>query len=54
MKITLSRAEVEKIILDYVNKLIEGYGFNEVVADSYRQLPDSITLVRSEPKEVQE
>jgi hypothetical protein len=54
MKITLSRAEVEKIVLDYANKMVEGYGFNEVVADSYRHLPDSITLVRSEPKEVQE
>jgi hypothetical protein len=54
MKITLSRAEVEKILLDYANKIVEGYGFNEVVADSYRHLPESITLARLEPKEVQE
>ena len=54
MKITLSRAEVEKILLDYANKMIADYGFNEVVADSYRHLPESITLTRSEPKEVQE
>ena len=53
MKITFTRAEVEKILLDYANKMVENYGFNEVVADSYRQLPDGITLVRSEPKEVQ-
>jgi hypothetical protein len=54
MKITFSRAEVEKILLDYANKMVEGYEFNEVVADSYRHLPESITLVQSEPKEVQE
>tara|TARA_R110000868_G_scaffold249135_2_gene505659 strand:+ start:1258 stop:1422 length:165 start_codon:yes stop_codon:yes gene_type:complete len=54
MKITLSRAEVEKILLDYANKMIADYGFNEVVADSYRHLPESITLAKIEPKEVQE
>ena len=52
MKITLSREEVEKILLDYANKLIEGYGFNEVVPGSYRDLPPTLDLVRSEPKEV--
>ena len=54
MKITLSREEVEKIILDYANKLIDGYNFNEVVSSTYRDLPATIELVRSEPKEVQE
>ena len=53
MKITLSREEVEKILLDYANKLIGDYGFNEVVAGSYRDLPPTLDLVRSEPKEVQ-
>ena len=54
MKITLSRVEVEKVLLDYANKMVESYGFNEVVADSYRHLPESITLAKIEPKEVQE
>lgn len=52
MKITLSRAEVEKILLDYANRLVEGYGFNEVVGNSYRDLPASIDLVKKD--EVQE
>jgi hypothetical protein len=54
MKITLSREEVEKIILDYANKVLEGYGFNEVVSSTYRDLPATIEVVKSEPKEVQE
>jgi hypothetical protein len=54
MKITLSREEVEKIILDYANKVVEGYGFNEVVSSTYRDLPATIEVVKSEPKEVQE
>jgi hypothetical protein len=53
MKITLSREEVEKILLDYANKLIEGQGFNEVIAGSYRDIPSTVDLVRSEPIEVQ-
>jgi type III secretory pathway lipoprotein EscJ len=51
MKITLSRQEVEKILLDYANKLVEGYGFNEVVGGSYRDIPSSVDLVKTEPKE---
>ena len=54
MKITLSREEVEKIILDYANKIVESYGFNEVVSSTYRDLPATIEVVKSEPKEVQE
>ena len=53
MKITLSREEVEKILLDYANRMIADYGFNEVVAGSYRDIPATIDLVRSEPIEVQ-
>ena len=51
MKITLSRQEVEKILLDYANNLVEGYGFNEVVGGSYRDLPSTLDLVKVEPKE---
>ena len=53
MKITLSREEVEKILLDYANKLIEGHGFNQVVGGSYRDIPASVDLVCKE-KEAQE
>jgi hypothetical protein len=51
MKITLSREEVEKIILDYANKVVEGYGFNEVVSRTYYDL-QSVEIVKSEPKEL--
>jgi hypothetical protein len=51
MKITLSRQEIEKILLDYANNLVEGYGFNEVVGGSYRDIPTSVDLVKVEPKE---
>ena len=51
MKITLSRQEIEKILLDYANRLVEGYGFNEVVGGSYRDIPPSVDLVKVEPKE---
>jgi hypothetical protein len=53
MKITLSREEVEKIILDYANKVVEDYGFNEVVSCTYYDV-QSVAVVKSEPKEVQE
>jgi hypothetical protein len=53
MKITLSRQEIEKVLLDYANKLVEGYGFNEVVSSSYRDLPPSVELGKQEPKEEQ-
>ena len=54
MVITLSDKEVEIILLEYANKIVPGYGFNKVVASSYRNLPATIELVRSESKEVQE
>ena len=52
MEITLNRQEVEKIILDYVNKLVEGYGFDLVKSGSYRELPDTISVTKI--KEAQE
>jgi hypothetical protein len=51
MKITLTRQEIEKVLLDYANKLVESYGFNQVVSSSYRDLPPSIELAKEEPKE---
>jgi hypothetical protein len=51
MKITLSREEVEKILLDYANNLVKDYGFNEVVGGSYRDIPLTLDLVKVEPKE---
>ena len=48
MKITMTRAEVEKILLDYANRMIEGYGFNHVEGSSYRGLPESIELTKEE------
>jgi hypothetical protein len=53
MVITLSRKEVEKILLDYANKLIEGHNFNDVAAGSYHNLPGTIELSCKE-QEVQE
>lgn len=51
MKITLSRQEVEKILLDYANKLVDGYDFNEVVGGSYRDMPSYVELVKTESKD---
>jgi hypothetical protein len=53
MKITLSRAEVEKILLDYANKVVEGQGFNEVNFCTYTELL-FVEVDRTESKEVQE
>jgi hypothetical protein len=46
MKIEFTRAEIEKILLDYANRMIEGYGFNHVKGGSYRDLPASIELTK--------
>ena len=51
MKIEFTRAEVEKILLDYANKMVEGYGFNEVIGGSYRDMPSSVSLIKTEQKE---
>lgn len=51
MKIELTRKEVEKILLDYANKIVEGYGFNEVIGSSYRSLPESIQITKEEKNE---
>lgn len=46
MKIEFSREEVEKILLDYANRMVEGYGFNHVEGGSYRGLPPSVELTK--------
>lgn len=46
MKIQLTRDEIEKILIDYANKLVEGYGFNQVVGGSYRDLPPSVEIIK--------
>ena len=51
MKIQFTRAEVEKIILDYANKMLEGYGFNSVEGSNYRGLPETIELTKEEKDE---
>jgi hypothetical protein len=52
MKITLSRQEIEQILIDYANNLVKGYGFNEVVTSSYRDIPSSVDLVKEVPPSV--
>lgn len=51
MKIEFTKQEVEKILLDYANKMVEGYGFNEVIGGSYRQLPSTVEVVKVEDAE---
>jgi len=48
MKIEFTRAEVEKILLDYANKMVEGYGFNSVEANSYTGMPSSFEITKEE------
>lgn len=51
MKIQFTRAEVEKILLDYANKMLEGYGFNSVEGSNYRGLPETVELTKEEKDE---
>ena len=48
MKIQFTKQEVEKILLDYANKMVEGYGFNQVIGCSYGDIPPSVELVKVE------
>jgi hypothetical protein len=50
MKIEFTRAEVERIVLAYVNALIPRQHFNTVEGSSYRGLPETI-IVTAEEKE---
>ena len=51
MEIQFTKQEVEKILLDYVNKMIEDYGFNNVTGGSYRELPPTVKLTKVEEAE---
>lgn len=51
MKIKFTRAEVEKIILDYANKMVEGYGFNSVEGKGYTGMPASFEITKEEKDE---
>ena len=44
MKIELTRAEVERMILHYINALIPNEHFNHVKATGYRLMPDSFVV----------
>ena len=53
MKIEFTRAEIEQIILNYVNSLLVGQRFNTVEGSSYRDLPSSIVVSTKEEDEPQ-
>ena len=44
MKIEFTRAEIERIIMDYANKLIPNANFDEVRGGSYGSLPTTIVV----------
>ena len=44
MKIEFTRDEVELIIVDYANRLIQCADFDSITTDSYKGLPDIITV----------
>lgn len=48
MKLELTRAEVEKILLEYANNLVQGQKFNNVKGGPYMDLPDTVTLTKTE------
>jgi hypothetical protein len=58
MKIEFTRAEVERVLLDYTNRMVglsdpfnpaKGGLFNTVEGSSYRGLPDTIIVSAEEP-----
>ena len=48
MKIEFTRAEIERIILDYANKLVSCEEFDSVKGNSYRDLPDAIIVEKKD------
>jgi len=52
MKIEFTRAEIERIILDYANALVPNAGFNEV-STSYSYIPTTVTVERKEQENVE-
>jgi hypothetical protein len=47
MKIEFTRAEVERILLDYANKLIPYANFDDVHGGSYSSLPATIVVEKT-------
>jgi hypothetical protein len=47
MKVEFTRAEIERIILDYVNKLLPDQDFNKVKGD-YNFIPMIVTVERDD------
>lgn len=47
MKIEFTRAEIERIIMDYANKLIPNANFDEVRGGSYGSLPSTIIVEKT-------
>ena len=47
MKIEFTRAEIERIILDYANAMCPGYGLNSV-AGQYVYIPSTITVEKTD------
>jgi hypothetical protein len=47
MKIEFTRAEIERIILDYANKLVPSAEFDQVKEVGYRSLPDAVIVEQS-------
>lgn len=48
MKIEFTRAEIERIIMDYANKLIPNANFDEVRGSSYSSLPTTIIVEKKD------
>jgi hypothetical protein len=44
MKVEITRAEVERIILAHLNSLIPNQNFNTVEGGSYRDIPSCVTI----------
>lgn len=53
MKIEFTRAEIERIILDYANLLVPFAGFDTIEPCGYRSMPDGF-IVSMKPKQEQE
>ena len=47
MKLELTRAEVERIILNYANALVPDYGFNSVSGD-YSFIPSTVIVEKKD------
>jgi hypothetical protein len=53
MKIEFTRAEVERIILDYANIIARDANFNDVEPTGYRMMPDGFVVSTKEENAAQ-